>query len=633
MSVLPGVDPASAGSKSRAGVVVVGAGPVGLVAAIELARQGLRPIVLDAKEGIAWTSRATCISRRSLEILDRIGAGAAFDAKALPWSRGRSFYRDRLAFRLEMPYAPGDRHAPFVNLQQCYTEQFLLDALHALDGAAEVRWRHRVTEVRPGNDGVALGVTGPDGAYELRADWLVAADGGRSTVREEMQLQLSGTAYESRYLIADIEVEGIERPVERNVWFDPPSNPGSTVILHVQPDHVWRVDYQLRDDEDAELALREENVRARLQAQLDMMGVGAPWRLIWKSLYRALALSLDSYHHGRVLFTGDAAHLVPIFGVRGLNSGIDDAHNLGWKLAMVSGGLAPEALLESYSHERRRAARENHEQAIKSTWFMSPPSAGFRLLRDTALSLATEHEWASALVNPRQSSAQAYDDSPVILPDAEASGAGVIPGDPLPNLPLAGGGFLHEVLPRTGFAALLFIDEVADPDAIGEVGRAVAEAPVGLELVLIGSEQRLLSLEPAALKRKVIDCDGSLAQKFAAREFPLYLVRPDEHVAARLPTIAPAPLLSALEVALGKRTVAGSPRASGEQASNASVNGLGEMGLERVFEAISRAADAAGEAGTSQFLARLALVLSHELGDAGRVLALIEGVKPDVTEL
>ncbi|MGH7050801.1 MAG: FAD-dependent monooxygenase [Acetobacteraceae bacterium] len=630
MSRSPGADPASAGRTSQAEVVVVGAGPVGLVAAIELARQGLRPIVLDAKDGIVWTSRATCISRRSLEILDRIGAGAAFDAKALPWSRGRSFYRDRLAFRLEMPHAPGDRHAPFVNLQQCYTEQFLLDALVALDGAAEIRWRHRVTRVRPGHDGVALGVAGPDGAYELRADWLIAADGGRSLVREEMRLPLSGTACESRYLIADIEVEGIERPVERNVWFDPPSNPGSTVILHVQPDHVWRVDYQLRDDEDAEVALREENVRERLQAQLDMMGVGAPWRLIWKSLYKALALSLESYHHGRVLFAGDAAHLVPIFGVRGLNSGIDDAHNLGWKLAMVSGGLAPEALLASYSHERRRAARENHEQAIKSTWFMSPPSAGFRLLRDAVLSLATRHAWASTLVNPRQSAAQAYDDSPVILPDAEPSETGVKPGDPLPNLPLAPGaaapaGYLHEVLPRTGFAALLFVDAIADLNAVGEIGRAVAAASIPVALVLIGSEERLLSLGPGS-GRMVKDPDGSLAKKFAAGEFPLYLVRPDEHVAARLPAVDPASLLRAIEVALGKRKaapVARPPKTAGECASDASVNGLGEAGLERVFEAISRGVDAAGEAGASQFLARLALMLSQEIGDAGRVLALI----------
>lgn len=632
----------------RTTVAVVGAGPVGLIAAIELARQGLRPVVLDAKDAIVWSSRAICISRRSQEILDRIGAGPAFAAKALPWSRGRTFHRDRLVFRLDMPHSPEDRHAPFVNLQQFYTERFLLDALEALGDGAEIRWGHRVTGVEQDETGVTLAVAGPDGEYRLRADWVVAADGGRSAMRERMGLSLRGTAYESRYLIADIEVEGADRPVERHVWFDPPSNPGSTVILHVQPDGVWRVDYQLRDDEDPEEALHERNVAARLQAQLDMMGVQAPWRMIWKSIYKALALSLDSYRHGRVLFAGDAAHLVPIFGVRGLNSGIDDAHNLGWKLAMVARGEAPEALLDSYSHERRRATRENHEQATKSTWFMSPPGAGFRLMRDAVLSLAADHAWASALVNPRQSSAHVYDDSPVILPDIAPGGAGVTPGEPLPNPPVrlveapgdgadASGHHLHDALPSRGFTLLVFVDTLVDPAQAGALLDAPALAGAPLEAVLVGSERGIASVKASGAVRRVMDAGGALAERFAAGRFPLYLVRPDEHVAARLRDADPDAVAAALGAALGQRPVRTAAPASADaapQPAPASNGGaLGQAELERVFEAISQGVDAAGTAEAPGLLARLALLLAEEVGDADRVLALIAAARVSATAI
>ncbi len=618
----------------RAAVVIVGAGPVGLVTAIELTRAGLHPILVEAKDDLAWSSRAICISRRSQEILERIGAGPAFAAKALPWSSGRTFHRDRLVFRLDMPHAAGDRHAPFVNLQQFHTERFLLDALEAAGGAGCVRWGTRVTGIRQDGDGLSLDVSTADGERVIRAEWLVAADGGRSAVREAMGLQLAGTAYEGRYLIADIEVEGVDLSVERRVWFDPISNPGSTVILHVQPDRVWRIDYQLRDGEDAEDALRDENVMARLQAQLDMMGIRAPWRLIWKSVYKALALSLDDYRHGRVLFAGDAAHLVPIFGVRGLNSGIDDAHNLAWKLAMVARGEASASLLGTYSHERRRATRENHEQATKSTWFMSPPGPGFTLMRDAVLSLAADHAWASALINPRQSSTHSYDDSPAIQPDGTPCDVGLRPGDPVPNLPVrrrAGvrddasehaPSFLLDTLPRSGFTLLVFIDHVGGATVTDRLvdAPALAGAPLTLLLAEGGPAGE------AGGVAGIID-DGTLAERFAASRFPVYLIRPDEHVAARFGTVDPAAVAAALDQVLGRspgRATGPAPRQVGvDQVADAERRavgvGLGQAGLERVFETLSRALNEAGDGG-AEVLARLSLLLAERLGDEAAVL-------------
>jgi 3-(3-hydroxy-phenyl)propionate hydroxylase len=583
-------------------IAVVGAGPVGALAALELARHGMRPILLEARDSISWTSRAICISRRSLQILDRAGVGEALAAKALPWSKGKTFHRDRLVFRLDIPHASGDRHAPFVNLQQCYTEQFLIEAIEALgsDGA-DLRWGHNVAAVRETGTVVQLEVEGPEGSCQLDVDWLIAADGARSAVRSSLGLQLHGTSYEGRYLISDIEVEGADWPVERHVWFDAPANPGSTVILHVQPDGIWRVDCQLREGEDAEQALLDENLLPRLQSQLDMMGITAPWRLVWKSLYRAHSLSLDNYRHGRILFAGDAAHLVPIFGVRGLNSGLDDAHNLGWKLALVARGEAPEALLDSYSHERRRATAENIAYADRSTWFMSPPSFGFRTMRDAALLLAHSEEWASSLINPRQASFHVYADSPIVVADGQ-TGRGIRPGAPVPNLPLrqAEGlrgneaSHLQLALPPTGFALLIFADFLAD----GQV-EAMEEAC------------RALPAHPVVLSR-----EDDIAEAFAAREFPLYLVRPDEHVAARLRTADTAALRDAFATAIGRRRDGTPEAAAGSPASP----------IEQIYEAMSLALDRADELGDRTFLARLALSLAVELGDEARALDLIEVV-------
>ena len=153
--------------------------------------------------------------------------------------------------------------------------------------------------------------------------------------------------FRSRYVIVDILLDSA-RPTERLAYFDPPCNRGSTVLVHKQPDNVWRIDYQLQEGEDPAAAIRPENVLPRVASLLEMMGENGAWKPIWITIYKANAMTLERYRHGRVMFAGDAAHLLPIFGVRGANSGIDDADNVAWKLAYVIKGLASETLLDSY---------------------------------------------------------------------------------------------------------------------------------------------------------------------------------------------------------------------------------------------------------------------------------------------
>jgi 3-(3-hydroxy-phenyl)propionate hydroxylase len=285
-----------------------------------------------------------------------------------------------------------------------------------------------------------------------------------------MGLKLQGTSYEGRYVIVDIRMKSA-RPTERLAYFDPPCNPGSTVLVHKQPDDVWRIDYQLREGEDPDEAVLPQNVLPRVQSLLSMMGETADWAPIWTGLYKANALTLDRYHHGRVLLAGDAAHLVPIFGVRGANSGIDDADNLAWKLALVIRGTASPQLLASYSHERVAAAHENLAYGRKSTEFMAPPDFAFELMRTAVLGLASRHPGLRPLINPRQTSAICYRDSSLnAWPERSAAfAAGPVPGQVLPECPLtlADGseGHITDLL-SGGFTALWFTETGPAPEPL-----------------------------------------------------------------------------------------------------------------------------------------------------------------------
>ncbi|NYV72941.1 FAD-dependent oxidoreductase [Streptomyces sp. UH6] len=411
-------------------VVVVGAGPVGLAVALGLARRGVEVTVLEAGDSVSHGSRAICLSRHSLEVLDRIGVGERLGSVALPWSTGRSHYRDTEVLSFDMPYDRNDVRAPMFNISQSVAEQIMLDAVEA-EPRIRLFWRSEVTEVTQDDAEVTVQATTPAGPWGLRARHVVACDGARSGVRKALGVHLEGTSYEGRYVIADIHWKS-GLPTERQAWFDPPSNPGQTILLHRQPDDIWRIDYQIEAGEDAEEALREENIRAVITRHLAWLGNDEPWTLEWSSIYRAHSRALDSFLHGRVLFAGDAAHLVPIFGVRGLNSGLEDADVYTWALAAVVRGEADDRLLRTVADERRDAWQQNVDQAEKSTLFMTPSSDGYRLTRDAILQLALSRPVLRGLINPRQSAATHSRASALTYTPTKAV-TGPLPGDPLPD--------------------------------------------------------------------------------------------------------------------------------------------------------------------------------------------------------
>ena len=526
-------------------VLIAGGGPVGLTLAALLARHGVASIVLEADEGYCTGSRAICMSRRSQEILGWVGADRPLVAKGLSWVGGRSHYRNTEVLHFRMESDPDERFAPMVNIQQYYIEQF---AHQAQSGLCEVRWSTRVLAVRQLAEGVEVDVETANSAREtLRGDWLVACDGGRSTVRDELGLQLQGMQYEGRYVIVDIE-QTTQREVERLAWFDPPSNPGSTILMHRQPDNVWRIDYQIRDDEDAAEAVKPENVLPRVRSHLGMIGETAPWKPLWISIYNAKCLTRDSYRHGRVLFAGDAAHLVPIFGVRGLNSGLDDAANLAWKLALVVQRRADAALLDSYSTERVHATRENIAYGAKSTEFMAPPHFGFRLMREAALRLAVHDERVRSLINPRQSTPVSYAElAPVEPADAAAFGAGPRPGDTAPEARVRseeGPGHLTQRFGQ-GFVALYFSDLASPRPDLVQLAERDVRGPASLTVWRVARRGN-------AGPHTLLDERGQAWQRYDAREGALYLIRPDGYVLARWRDATPADVARALAPYVGE---------------------------------------------------------------------------------
>ncbi|MFO1244088.1 MAG: FAD-dependent oxidoreductase [Ramlibacter sp.] len=511
-------------------VLIAGGGPVGLTLAALLARQGVASVVVEADTGYCTGSRAICMSRRSQEILGWVGADVPLVQKGLSWVGGRSYWRSTEVLHFRMPSEPTQRFAPMVNIQQFYVEEFAHLAAQQFGGLSQVRWGSRVVAVRPGADSVQVDVDGPEGLQTLQARYLVACDGGRSTVREQLGLQLQGTQYDGKYVIVDI-VQKTRRPVERLAWFDPPSNPGSTLLMHRQPDDVWRIDYQIRDDEDPAEAVKPENVLPRVQSHLAMIGETEPWEPLWISIYNAKCLTLDRYRHGRVLLAGDAAHLVPIFGVRGLNSGLDDAGNLAWKLARVLDGRAPDSLLDSYCTERVHATRENIAYGAKSTEFMAPPDFAFHLMREATLRLAVSDPQVRPLINPRQSAPVVYSGSALNVPPVGHWAHDLAaPGTPAPEALLAGPqGPLHLTSLFGGDFVCLVFSDGAVPGAV----KALVNHGVGV-----------LAIEPEA------DLHGQARQRYglvSPQDTALVLVRPDGYVMGRWRGLDAAPLLAALQ--------------------------------------------------------------------------------------
>jgi 3-(3-hydroxy-phenyl)propionate hydroxylase len=387
------------GETTDAPVAIVGAGPIGLSMAIDLALHGVRSVVLDDNNVVSVGSRAICWAKRTLEIFDRLGVGERMLEKGVTWKVGRLFHGEEEVYHFDLLPEEGHKYPAFINLQQYYVEEYLLERAREFPDLIDIRFLNKVTGHEDAGDTVRLDVETPEGAYSLSARYLLACDGAGSPTRERMGLAFSGQTFEERFLICDIEMKdspfGDHDVPERWFWFDPPFHGGKSALLHRQPDDVYRIDLQLDPGADPRAEVEEARVLPRLRA---MVG-DRPFRIDWLSVYRFRCMMLDRFVHGRVIFVGDSAHVVSPFGARGGNGGIQDVDNLGWKLAAVLHGEAPGALIDSYDEERRHAARENLLNSARATTFMTPKSPAEALFRAETLRMAHDQPFARELIN------------------------------------------------------------------------------------------------------------------------------------------------------------------------------------------------------------------------------------------
>lgn len=535
------------GASAAHRAVIVGAGPVGLSTALDLARRGTRVIVLDDDCRLSTGSRAICFSKRTLEIWDRLGVGQRMVDKGVSWNVGKVFFREGEVWRFDLLPESGHRRPAFINLQQYYAEGYLLEAARA-EPNIELRWKNKVTGVTPREADVTVDIDTPDGPYALRTEWLIACDGARSPVRKLLGQEAHGRIFKDRFLIADVKMSA-PFPAERWFWFDPPFHPNQSVLLHMQPDNVWRIDFQLGWNADPAEAVKPANVLPRIRA---LLGPDTPFELEWVSVYTFACERMDTFRHGRVLFAGDAAHRVSPFGARGANSGVQDAENLAWKLQLVLDGHAPDSLIDSYASEREYAADENILNSSRSTDFITPKSEISRNFRNAVLNLARDHAFARGLVNSGRLSLPArYADSPLNTPDAHAFAGAMLPGSVAADAPVAdeeGRQWWLQVLDG-GFTLAWFGGEQApDAQALADL-RAVADSPLAPRIVLVRPAGA--SWQAPAGTRCVSDTAGLLAARYDARPGSCYLIRPDQHIAARRRDTDATALRAALARAAG----------------------------------------------------------------------------------
>lgn len=341
---------------------MVGAGPVGLAAALALRSHEIAVRVVEAEpaDRARPGSRAIFVHRASLDLLDAVGPGLGelLVGNGIRWQTKRTYWRGREVFSRTYPPPDPARPAPFTSLPQTQIEQHMLERCKA--AGVEFQWGSPVTALDVTADGVAVGTGNGE---TLHADYVVAADGANSAVRELLGIAMQGSRSDNTFVIVDIAEDPDDPlPVERVFHYEHPAVGGRHVLL-VPFAGGWRVDLQCRDDDDLGAFTGTDAVRGWLPEVVDARYAE---RISWVSSYRFLQVVADSFvdEHRRVLLAGEAAHLFAPFGARGMNSGIADATAAAGAIrAGIDDPAAARGSADEFARSRRQAAEFNRDAA------------------------------------------------------------------------------------------------------------------------------------------------------------------------------------------------------------------------------------------------------------------------------
>lgn len=328
----------------RPEVLVAGAGPVGLTAAHELARRGLRVRIVDAAPGPARTSRAVAVHPRTLETLDQMGVVDALLERGRENRAFTMFASGRRLVRLDADYSSMPTRYPYtVIVEQTATEAVLRDAVAAQ--GVDIEWGVKVTAFEQDTDSVRVRLARADGGEEIcRADWLVGCDGGHSTVRKQLGLPLIGESRDT-WMLADAPVR--TDLVPDSIYWVHTGSQAMMMVPYAREGH-WRLLDTAPGEHGADTAA--ERFSEKLSAGLGLpVAVGEPE---WTSVFTFQQRMVPRMHEGRVFVAGDAAHVHSPASGQGMNTGVQEAYNLAWKLADVARGHAGRALLDTYDEER-----------------------------------------------------------------------------------------------------------------------------------------------------------------------------------------------------------------------------------------------------------------------------------------